>query len=47
MEGYKYWYTNILMTLGTVSTDSWTLPNVQADICVMLVQLYGKCSCAT
>ena len=22
-------------------------PNVQGDVCVMLVQFYGKCSCAS
>jgi len=25
------------MTLGNVSTNIWKFPNVQADVCVMLV----------
>jgi len=35
------------MKLGTVSTNSWTFRRVQADLCVMLVQVNVKCSCAT
>jgi len=34
------------MILGTVSTNIWKFPNVQADIFVMLVHFLGKCSCA-
>jgi len=35
------------MKLGIVSTNSWTFRKVQAEICVMLVQVNVKCSCAT
>jgi len=35
------------MTLGTVSTSSWTFPNIQVHLCVILVQFHGKSSCAT
>ena len=45
LEGYKYWLKNMLMNLETVSTNSWSFRKVQAELCVMVVQFYGKCSC--
>jgi len=47
LEGYEYWLTNILMKLGNVSNNSWKIRKVQADLCVILVQVNVKCSRAT
>ena len=46
MEGYEYWLKIMLMILGTVSTNIWKFPIVQAEVCVMLVHFYCKLSCA-
>ena len=37
----------MLMNLGTVSSNSKAIPNVQANLRVTLVQFCVKCSCAT